>query len=154
MCTWLENMDVCVFYGCVEKKKITTQLASENNDHLSSHSFHGSEVWAQPRWFSTQHLPGWNQGVPLGSSSSKLMRLLAELSSLLLREWVSVFFFLLTGEEPLLASRDHPQILSSWPPPQILSQQQLSSSRPAKFFCLPEGSVLLFRDTPNLVMPT
>ena len=36
MCTWLENMDVCVFYGCV-KKKITTQLASENNDHLSSH---------------------------------------------------------------------------------------------------------------------
>ena len=117
MCTWLENMDVCVFYGCVGKKKITTQLASENNDHLSSHSFHGSEVWAQPRWLSTQHLPGWNQGVPLGSSSSMLMRLLAELSSLLLCEWVSVFFFFLTGEGPLLASRDHPQILSSWPPP-------------------------------------
>ena len=40
MCTWLEKMDVCVFYGCV-KKKITTELASENNDHLSSHLLSG-----------------------------------------------------------------------------------------------------------------
>ena len=153
MCTWLENMDVCVFYGCVGKKK------SPHSQHLkitiiyhpiaSMDQKSGLNLAGSPLSISQAEIKVFLWGAPLPCSCGCWQ---SSAPCCCVSEFLYFSSFLL-GKDP---SQLLETTLRSFPRGRLHrpSQQQLSSSRPAKFFCLPEGSVLLFKDTPNQVMPT